>query len=283
MLQFIREKYVPEDESSEPELIAAQLQVWEAALRRFPAVCDVDELEEHQLRAKAMVVKNVEVLDMDGWAKWQTRFPNLSELWIVVPGFLDAKEPLRSAVLYNLRRGVRYVYFVREADIEKGGKFWLLQQQLASIQPDITADVVQRQMIAVPLGEEELRLKLFSIITGFFCVSLIVSNIASAGKMIAIGPFPLSGGAVLFPVTYIFGDILTEVYGYARSRKIIWTGFCCQALAALTFWIVGVYEIAMTPVTMRISEWVKRVEGVDHIDYPERTNYNPFAFSSARD
>ena len=47
-------------------------------------------------------------------------------------------------------------------------------------------------------------------------------------------------GTILFPVSYIFGDILTEVYGYKRSRRVIWTGFACLALSAFVFWIVGV-------------------------------------------
>jgi uncharacterized integral membrane protein (TIGR00697 family) len=45
-------------------------------------------------------------------------------------------------------------------------------------------------------------------------------------------------GTILFPVSYIFGDILTEVYGYQRSRRVIWVGFACLALSAVIFWIV---------------------------------------------
>ncbi|HKX31220.1 MAG TPA: queuosine precursor transporter [Blastocatellia bacterium] len=91
--------------------------------------------------------------------------------------------------------------------------------------------------IAVP---KEKELRLFSVITGLFVASLIISNVASSGKIVALGPLTLPGGAILFPISYIFGDILTEVYGFALSRKIIWTGFACLVLAALTFWIVGV-------------------------------------------
>ena len=219
--------------------------------------------------------------------------------------------------------------------------------------------------------------------TGIFSVTLIISNVASAGKIIALGPFALPGGAVIFPVSYIFGDILTEVYGYHRSRKIIWTGFFGLCLAALTFWIVEVlpaasfwndqatyakvlgfvprivtpsmiayvcgefansfviskmkywakgrrglqqawrfvastivgegvdsvvfmaiaftgvigvtdmirtgltlyifkvvYEIIATPISVPLANWVKKYEGLDHIDYPEITSYNPFHFLS---
>jgi uncharacterized integral membrane protein (TIGR00697 family) len=45
-------------------------------------------------------------------------------------------------------------------------------------------------------------------------------------------------GTLLFPISYIFGDVLTEVYGYRRSRRVIWTGFACLALSAFIFWIV---------------------------------------------
>jgi uncharacterized integral membrane protein (TIGR00697 family) len=45
-------------------------------------------------------------------------------------------------------------------------------------------------------------------------------------------------GTILFPISYIFGDILTEVYGYRRSRRVIWVGFVCLALSAIIFWVV---------------------------------------------
>jgi uncharacterized integral membrane protein (TIGR00697 family) len=83
--------------------------------------------------------------------------------------------------------------------------------------------------------QAETDLKLFSIITGIFTVTLVISNIASAGKIIAFGPLALPGGAVLFPISFIFGDILTEFYGYERSRRVIWTGFASLLLAAITF------------------------------------------------
>jgi uncharacterized integral membrane protein (TIGR00697 family) len=51
-------------------------------------------------------------------------------------------------------------------------------------------------------------------------------------------PMAFDAGTILFPISYIFGDILTEVYGYRRSRRVIWTGFACLALSAFIFWIV---------------------------------------------
>jgi uncharacterized integral membrane protein (TIGR00697 family) len=73
-------------------------------------------------------------------------------------------------------------------------------------------------------------------ITAIFITSLILSNIIAV-KLIVLGPFFLTAGILLFPVSYIFGDILTEVYGYARARRVIWTGFGCNLLAVLAIWL----------------------------------------------
>ncbi len=80
--------------------------------------------------------------------------------------------------------------------------------------------------------------KYYDIIMALFTAVLLISNIASS-KILKLGPFTFDGGTILFPLSYIFGDILTEVYGYAKSRKVIWTGFVCAALMSLVFAIVG--------------------------------------------
>jgi uncharacterized integral membrane protein (TIGR00697 family) len=71
-------------------------------------------------------------------------------------------------------------------------------------------------------------------ITAAFVAVLLISNVSST-KILVLGPFTFDGGTLLFPLAYIFGDVLTEVYGYARSRRVIWTGFGLLALAAITF------------------------------------------------
>lgn len=76
------------------------------------------------------------------------------------------------------------------------------------------------------------------LITALFVAVLLISNVASA-KILALGPFSFDGGTIIFPLSYIFGDILTEVYGYRRSRRVIWTGFACAVLMAMVFAIVG--------------------------------------------
>src|ERR1700748_3489626 len=65
-----------------------------------------------------------------------------------------------------------------------------------------------------------------------FVVILLISNLV-APKICQIGPFKVSGAILLFPVTYIFGDIFTEVYGYAGSRRAIWIGFFASGLMAI--------------------------------------------------
>lgn len=225
-------------------------------------------------------------------------------------------------------------------------------------------------------------LTLLPIFTGIF-VSVLVLSTPLASKFVAIGPFNVAGATLIFPISYIFNDIFTEVYGFSKSRRIIWIGMGCQIFSAFLFWLVGVlpaapfwhnqaaydtilgaapritlasflayfcgefanslvmskmkysqhgargfsqgcrfvastvvgeavdtavfftlafygamansdlfsvictiyiakvlYEILALPVSTRLANWVKRVEGIDKIDDPHRTDYNPFALLS---
>lgn len=87
--------------------------------------------------------------------------------------------------------------------------------------------------------------RFFDVIMAVFVTVLVVSNIASSAKIVGWGfdlfglPMAFDAGTILFPISYIFGDILTEVYGYKRSRRVIWVGFACLALSAIVFWMVG--------------------------------------------
>ena len=222
--------------------------------------------------------------------------------------------------------------------------------------------------------------RLLPVFTGLFVACLLISNVANAAKFVQIGFFTLAGGTLIFPVSFIFGDILTEVYGYTQSRKVIWTGFASlilmsgfmfllgklpapdfwsnqegydtmfglvpriiiasmaayfcgefcnsvvlskmkfavggqrgwkqawrfiastlvgEAVDSIVFFSVAFYgvlangdlvragisayvvkviiEIVMTPISLPLSNWVKRVEGVDQIDRPGETSYNPFS------
>ena len=232
--------------------------------------------------------------------------------------------------------------------------------------------------------EQNLELKEFKLLpifSGLFVSTLILSTITSS-KLFTIGFITLPGGVIIFPLAFIFNDILTEVYGYARCRKVVWTGLASYVLLAFTllivevlppasFWpnqeafaavlgfvprialagilayflgeisnsivlskmkywekgqrglkqgwrflmstVVGegvdsivfmtiafagtipsadllktiltlyivkvIYEFIAIPISTRFANYVKKVEGVDKIDYPDRTNYNPFSTS----
>lgn len=71
----------------------------------------------------------------------------------------------------------------------------------------------------------------FTFFAVLFVAVLLISNVA-AQKLITVGPFVFTSAIWIFPVSYIFGDILTEVYGYANTRKIIWMGFLASAIMA---------------------------------------------------
>jgi hypothetical protein len=91
----------------------------------------------------------------------------------------------------------------------------------------------------------EVRYRYFDRIMALFVTVLLVSNIASSAKIVDWGislfgiPLVFDAGTILFPVSYIFGDVLTEVYGYRYGRRVIWTGFACSILMSFTLWIVG--------------------------------------------
>lgn len=86
--------------------------------------------------------------------------------------------------------------------------------------------------------------RFFAIITGLFVAVLLISNAASTKivdlEIVYVGVhFVFDGGTLLFPLSYIFGDILTEVYGYRKARQVIWTGFFSAALMSAVFAVVG--------------------------------------------
>ncbi len=84
--------------------------------------------------------------------------------------------------------------------------------------------------------------KYYDLCVHAFVVVLLISNLV-APKIVAIGPFRVSGAQLLFPIAYIFGDIFTEVYGYGASRRAIWIGFFSSALLA----VMGLITTALPP------------------------------------
>ena len=87
--------------------------------------------------------------------------------------------------------------------------------------------------------ENRRTFRYFDILLGIFVAVLLISNIAST-KILTLWKFTFDGGTLLFPLSYIFGDVLTEVYGYQRSRRVIWTGFFGAALMSLVLYVVQV-------------------------------------------
>lgn len=83
----------------------------------------------------------------------------------------------------------------------------------------------------------------FDIIVGLFVAVLLISNIAST-KIVDIWRFTFDGGTIIFPLSYIFGDILTEVYGYRQSRRAIWIGFLSAMVMSLVLGLVGLIRPA---------------------------------------
>lgn len=75
------------------------------------------------------------------------------------------------------------------------------------------------------------------VMAAFVCV-LLCSNLIGASKIASVGGFSFGAGVLFFPISYIFGDILTEVYGYARARRVVWAGFGAMIFASFMSWFV---------------------------------------------
>lgn len=86
---------------------------------------------------------------------------------------------------------------------------------------------------------------IYAVVVAVFCGLLLISNVAATKTITVVGDLPVvggiftDGGALLFPLTYIIGDVLAEVYGMRQARRAIWVGFVLAALASVTFLAVG--------------------------------------------
>ena len=83
----------------------------------------------------------------------------------------------------------------------------------------------------------------FLIITALFITCLITANIIIV-KQIILGPIVLPAAVIIFPISYILSDIMTEVYGYSYARRIIWLGFLCNLILVVAIWIAGILPAA---------------------------------------
>ena len=96
----------------------------------------------------------------------------------------------------------------------------------------------------------------FQAISALFITGLITSNIIAV-KLANFWGYVLPSAIIIFPVTYIIGDILTEVYGYKVARKVIWFGFVCNLFAVVSIWIAGMLD----PVSQDLGEAYQLVLG----------------------
>ena len=78
----------------------------------------------------------------------------------------------------------------------------------------------------------------YDLIMAAFVAVLLCSNLIGVGKPVTVFGCTFSGGNLFFPLSYLFGDILTEVYGYARTRRVVWAGFGALIFASLMSWVV---------------------------------------------
>ncbi len=93
---------------------------------------------------------------------------------------------------------------------------------------------------------EQKQFRFYDLIMALFVTVLLISNLLSSAKIVDLGASILGldllfdAGTLVFPISYIFGDILTEVYGYKRSRRVIWTGFGATLVFGFFVWLAGV-------------------------------------------
>ena len=90
------------------------------------------------------------------------------------------------------------------------------------------------------------RYRYYDLVMAAFVTVLLCANLIGPGKVAKIGPVTFGAGVLFFPISYIFGDVLTEVYGYARARKVVWAGFAAEAFASLMAFVVVSFPPAPT-------------------------------------
>lgn len=82
------------------------------------------------------------------------------------------------------------------------------------------------------------RYRYYDLVMASFVTVLVCSNVIGAAKVATVGGFAFGAGVLFFPISYIFNDVLTEVYGYARARKVVWAGFGALLFASLMSFVV---------------------------------------------
>ena len=110
----------------------------------------------------------------------------------------------------------------------------------------------------------------FVVVVAIFITCLITANIIAVKLIpIGIGCGALPAAIIIFPLSYIFGDILTEVYGYRTARRVIWLGFTCNLIAVIAIWLGGLLPPA--------SEWEHQTAYKTILGYAPRLLLASFA------
>jgi uncharacterized integral membrane protein (TIGR00697 family) len=91
---------------------------------------------------------------------------------------------------------------------------------------------------SVPAPRPRRAYRYYDLVMAAFVTVLLCANLIGAAKVARIGPVTFGAGVLFFPISYVFGDVLTEVYGYARARKVVWAGFGALIFASFMSWAV---------------------------------------------
>lgn len=86
--------------------------------------------------------------------------------------------------------------------------------------------------------QHQRQYRYYDLIMALFVTVLLCSNLIGPAKIWTFYGFSFGAGILFFPISYLFGDILTEVYGYARARKVVWAGFGALVFASIMSWVV---------------------------------------------
>lgn len=103
--------------------------------------------------------------------------------------------------------------------------------------------------------------KYYDLLLGGFVAVLLCSNLIGPGKLATVFGLTFGAGNIFFPVSYIFGDVLTEVYGYARTRRVIWAGFAAMVFAAIMSSVVVALPALDAPNNIAFQAALQKVFG----------------------
>jgi len=99
-------------------------------------------------------------------------------------------------------------------------------------------------VVAPDTQRRERTYRYYDLVMAAFVTVLLCANLVGPAKVAQVGGFTFGAGVLFFPISYIFGDILTEVYGYARARKVVWAGFAALAFASFMATVVVAFPPA---------------------------------------